>query len=71
MPTDVGDAREWKEVEEDEPHGSEGLFQVVFKVTGDGVVEVYSVGPHHVVLIAWIGEEVWVGVSIDAGTYKG
>ena len=44
---------------------------MVFEVACDGVVEVYAVSTLHVVSIARIGEEVGVGVGIDAGTHEG
>ena len=45
-------------------------LQMVFKVAGDDVVEMHSVGTHHVVTVAGIGEEVGIGTSIDAGPHE-
>ena len=44
---------------------------MVFKISCDDVVEMHSVGTHHVVTITRIGEEVRIGVGIDAGTHEG
>ena len=30
-----------------------------------------AVGTHHVVTVAWVGEEVGIGVGIDAGAHEG
>ena len=46
-------------------------FQVILEVAGDDIMQMHSVGTHHVVFITRIGEEVWIGVCIDAGTHKG
>ena len=47
------------------------LFQMVFKVACDDIVQVYAVAACHVVSVAWIDEEVGVGVGIDAGAHEG
>jgi hypothetical protein len=44
---------------------------MVFKVPCDDIVQMHTVSTHHVVTITRIGEEVWIGVGINAGTHEG
>ncbi len=46
-------------------------FQMIFKVPCDDIVQMHTVSTHHVVTITRIGEEVWIGVGINAGTHEG
>ena len=44
---------------------------MVFEIACDDIVQMNTVSTHHVVTIARIGEEVGIGVGIDASTHEG
>ena len=46
------------------------LLQVILEVACDDIVQMHSVCTKHVVLIAWVGEKVWIGIRINAGTHE-
>ena len=47
------------------------LLQIVLEVLGDALVEMDAGMASHIVFLAWIGKEIGLGASLDAGVEEG